>query len=85
LIRSRTTGNRTSGDFSVTTTQLWRIQRGERTHSLTGAMVSGSLPTLLKDNFLAVSREREQVAGHFSPTGLDLPYMAFRDVTTVGT
>lgn len=79
------TGNRTSGDFSVTSTQIWRIVNGERGAPVNEAMLSGNLPALLKDAFLGTSREREQVTGHFSPTGLDLPHIALGDVTSVGS
>ncbi len=79
------TGNRTSGDFSVTSTQIWRIVNGQRGPPVTEAMLSGNLPTLLKDAYLGTSREREQVTGHFSPTGLDLPHIALGDVTSVGS
>jgi PmbA protein len=78
------TGNRTSGDFSVTSTQLWHIKNGERV-PVNGAMLAGNLPQLLVDNYLGTSREREQVAGHFTPTGLDLPHIALSGVTRVGS
>lgn len=78
------TGNRTSGDFSVTSTQLWRIENGERGAPVSGAMIAGNLPQLLQNALIGTSREREQVSGHFTPTGLDLPHVALSDITQVG-
>lgn len=78
------TGNRTSGDFSVTSTQLWRINNGERGRPVSGAMLAGNLPSLLHGALIGTSREREQVSGHFTPTGLDLPHVALSGITQVG-
>ncbi len=78
------TANPTSGDFSVSSTVLFRIQKGALAGALQGVMLAGNFPRLLQDHYHGASREREAGSGHFSPVCLDVPYLALDRVHVVG-
>ncbi|MBW3583763.1 MAG: TldD/PmbA family protein [Euryarchaeota archaeon] len=78
------TANPTSGDFSVSSTTLFRIKDGVLAGAVAPVMLAGNLPELLRGSFVGASVEVEQTSGHFSPTGIEAPYLALSDIHVVG-
>ena len=78
------TANPTSGDFSVSSTVLFRIRQGALAGAVSGVMLAGNLPRLLRDGFVGCSAESERTSGHFSPIGLEMPHLALSGVHVVG-
>ena len=79
------TGNPTSGDFSVSSTVLFRIQDGALAGALEGVMLAGNVPRLLRDGFRGASTETRGTSGHFSPVCLEAAYLALDGVQVVGS
>lgn len=67
------TANTTTGDFSVTATNVWRVKDGERSPS-TDVAISGNLPDLLQRLDAASNEPRRKM-------GSVLPALRFRDVS----
>lgn len=67
------TANATTGDFSVTATNVWRVENGEKTAS-TDVALSGNLPTLLQRLDACSDTPRRGM-------GSVLPAVRFRDVS----
>lgn len=79
------TANPTSGDFSVSSTVLFRIEDGALAGAHKPVMLAGNVPTLLEKGFVGCSKESEQTTGHFSPMGIKVPYTALSGVHVVGS
>lgn len=78
------TANSTSGDFSVSSTVLFRIKDGALAGALESVMLAGNLPDLLRDHLVGASTDMERTSGHFSPVGLEMPHLALSSVHVVG-
>ncbi len=57
LLGAHTT-NPVSGDFSVVTNPVWRMEKGERKGRIDGLMISGNIPDLLEEIELADNHKK---------------------------
>jgi PmbA protein len=67
------TANVTTGDFSVTSPNVWRIRKGELAGPVSGIAIAGNLPDLLR-HLDGVSSEAKQM------DGARIPHLRFRGV-----
>ncbi|MEM2738912.1 MAG: metallopeptidase TldD-related protein, partial [Candidatus Bathyarchaeia archaeon] len=51
--------NPASGEFSVVATPAWKIEKGEITHAVKGAMLAGNVFEALKNIFALANNERK--------------------------
>lgn len=73
------TANPVSGDFSVNSTILFKIENGEIKHGLKPVMLSGNMKECLK-NITMLGDDYRMLAGQLSPVGMILPTICVEDV-----
>jgi PmbA protein len=73
------TANPVSGDFSVNSTILFRIENGEIKHGLKPVMLSGNMKECLK-NITMIGNDYKIIAGQLSPVGMILPTVCIERV-----
>ena len=77
------TSNPASGDFSVTGTIPFRIEKGEVTRPVSQAMLSGNLPEYMK-KITGVANNYRRMSGGLSAVGFYLPSIRMEDVAVTG-
>lgn len=77
------TANQVSGDFSVTGSILFLIEKGEVTRPVSQAMLSGNLPEYLH-RISGLGNNYRRLSGGLSPVGFYLPSIRINDVQVTG-
>lgn len=77
------TSNPASGDFSVSSPRLLRIENGEISHPVTSVMITGNFPKLLS-NISGVGDDRRRMKGSIGALGIISPSVRFEDVLVIG-
>ncbi|MBS3816576.1 MAG: TldD/PmbA family protein [Candidatus Thermoplasmatota archaeon] len=78
------TANPVSGDFSVVTNPVWRVEDGERKGRIDGLMISGNLPEILKSIELADDRKKCFLQIGSRRLIIETPTVRLNDVTISG-
>lgn len=78
------TANPVSGDFSVVTNPVWRVEDGERKGRIDGLMMSGNLPEVLKSIELADDRKKCFLQIGSRRLIIETPTVRLNDVTISG-
>ncbi len=73
------TSNPASGDFSVSSPRILRIENGELIHSVSPVMLSGNLPSLLAD-VSGMGDDRRTMKGAIGALGIIAPTVRFEGV-----
>ena len=73
------TSNPASGDFSVSSPRIMRIQDGELTHSVAAVMLSGNLPSLFT-NVSGMGDDRKTMKGAIGALGIIAPTVRFEGI-----
>ncbi|MCK4443919.1 MAG: TldD/PmbA family protein [Thermoplasmata archaeon] len=73
------TSNPASGDFSVSSPRILRIENGELTHSVSAVMLSGNLPSLFA-NVSGMGDDRKTMKGAIGALGMIAPTVRFEGV-----
>ncbi len=73
------TSNPASGDFSVSSPRIMRIEKGELTHSVVAPMLSGNMPALFR-NVSAMGNDRKVMKGAIGALGIIAPTVRFEGV-----
>ena len=69
------TSNPSSGDFTVSSPLLFKIENGEIGSALKPVNIRGNFPALL-NKFIAISEEYKHVAGSLTPSAFYMPHFA---------
>lgn len=77
------TANPVSGDFSVTGSILFLIEKGEVTRPVSQAMISGNFPDLLT-RVSGLANNYRKISGGLAPGGFYLPSVRIDDVRVIG-
>ncbi|MFQ6060843.1 MAG: TldD/PmbA family protein [Thermoplasmata archaeon] len=77
------TSNPASGDFSVSSPRLLRIEKGEIVHPVSSAMISGNLLDLL-GRVSGVADDTRAMRGSIGVLGVVAPTVRFEDVQVTG-
>jgi len=77
------TSNPASGDFSVTCSILFRIEKGEITAPVSQAMLSGNFPEYLRD-VSGIGNNYRRMPGGLTPMGFYIPSIRLEDVKVTG-
>lgn len=76
------TANQASGDFSVNSPSLFKIEKGEITTSGKQVMISGNMPLLMKQ-IIGLADDYKDVSGGLSPTASRLPSVAIEQIRVI--
>ena len=76
------TANPASGDFSVNSPTLFKINKGELAGPGKQVMLSGNMPELL-DNITAIGDDIKDVGGGLSPVAVRIPSIVIEDVKII--
>lgn len=77
------TSNPASGDFSVNSSSLFKIEKGEIAYPIKNAMLSGNLPECLK-KVRGIGDDYKHKGGGLSPVGFYIPTVCLDGVTVTG-
>ncbi len=77
------TSNPASGDFSVNSSSLFKIEKGEIAYPVKSAMLSGNLPECLK-KVKGIGDDYKHKTGGLSPVGFYIPTVCLDGVTVTG-
>jgi PmbA protein len=77
------TSNPASGDFSVNSSSLFKIEKGEVAYPVKSAMLSGNLPECLK-KVRGIGDDYKHKTGGLSPVGFYIPTYCLDGVTVTG-
>ena len=73
------TANPASGDFSVNSSLLFKIEDGEIKHPIKSAMISGNMPNCLK-NLVGMGNDFKKLTGEIMPISLMIPTIGVEKV-----
>jgi PmbA protein len=77
------TSNPVSGDFSVTSSILFKIEKGEIAYPVKSAMLGGNFHDCLKD-INAIGDDHKMVSGGLSPIAFFIPTVSFEGIRVTG-
>lgn len=77
------TSNPASGDFSVTGSTIFQLEKGEITHPVSQAMISGNLPNYMQ-NLSGIGNNYRRLSGGLSPIGFYIPSIRIDGVQVTG-
>ncbi|UCE38104.1 MAG: TldD/PmbA family protein [Thermoplasmata archaeon] len=77
------TSNPASGDFSVESPILFKIERGEIVHPIKSAMLSGNFPECLKD-VRGIGDDHKLVSGGLTPVSFSIPTVSLGGMRVTG-
>ncbi len=77
------TSNPVSGDFSVNSSILFKIDKGEIAYPVKNAMLGGNFHECLK-NINAIGDDHKLVSGGLSPIGFYIPSVSFEGIRVTG-
>jgi PmbA protein len=76
------TANQASGDVSVNSPTLFKIEKGEVTHACKQVMISGNMPQFMKQ-ILALGNDFKNMSGGLTPIASRLPSIAIENVKII--
>jgi PmbA protein len=77
------TSNPASGDFSVDSPILFRVEKGEITYPIKSAMLSGNFPECLK-NVNAIGDDHKFLTGGLTPVSFYIPTISMEGIRVTG-
>jgi PmbA protein len=77
------TSNPASGDFSVNSSMLFKIESGEVVHPIKSAMLAGNFPEALK-NVKGIGDDHKLVSGGLTPISFYIPSLSLEGIRVTG-
>jgi len=77
------TANPASGDFSVNSSMIFKIESGEVAHPIKSAMLAGNFPEALK-NLKGIGDDYKLVSGGLTPISFHIPSMSLEGIRVTG-